>query len=438
MIHSKGFQKFTCFVLFLLIIKLNSTWSFNVPKSPSTSTPISLLFEKNDDVVMEKNRQIDTKNDSNGDHEIVLMNHNDMSRRNFIHNTIGVSTAIMLSLSMKPSAVNAEGSLSSTTNTVSTTVASTPTSSSTTPTFEEIFSKASKRALSGGKAGASASIVQVLSLMWLRTSMNYQYRYGGTLSSSLDTLYKEGGIPRLYQGLPFALIQGPLTRFGDTAANVGILALLDSMIWAEGMPLPLKTLCGSIAAGCWRIFLMPIDTSKTVMQVEGKEGLNNLYEQVQQNGPSPLYRGAIASAAATAIGHFPWFLTYNYLNEVLPIMEGNGGEKDSMIIFMILARSAFLGLAASCVSDCCSNSLRVIKTTKQTAGLDPLVEGDNEESKHNKDGSEISYVEAVQIILEKDGWAGLFGRGLQTRLLTNAIQGAVFSVLWRYFQEIGK
>ena len=88
MIHSKGFQKFTCFVLFLLIIKLNSTWSFNVPKSPSTSTPISLLFEKNDDVVMEKNRQIDTKNDSNGDHEIVLMKHNDMSRRNCIHNTI--------------------------------------------------------------------------------------------------------------------------------------------------------------------------------------------------------------------------------------------------------------------------------------------------------------------------------------------------------------
>ena len=455
MIHSKGFQKFTCFVLFLLIIKLNSTWSFNVPKSPSTSTPISLLFEKNDNVVMEKNRQIDTNNsssDSIDDQELVSMKHsNDMSRRNFIHNTIGVSTAIMLSLSMKPGAVNAEGSLSSftadtttttsNTNTVSTMVASssTSTSSTTTPTFEEILSKASKRALSGGKAGASASIVQVLSLMWLRTSMNYQYRYGGTLSSSLDTLYKEGGIPRLYQGLPFALIQGPLTRFGDTAANVGILALLDSMIWAEGMPLPLKTLCGSIAAGCWRIFLMPIDTSKTVMQVEGKEGLNNLYEQVQQNGPSPLYRGAIASAAATAVGHFPWFLTYNYLNEVLPIMEGNGGEKNSMIIFMTLARSAFLGLAASCVSDCCSNSLRVIKTTKQTAGLDPLVEGDNEEPKqHNKDGSEISYVEAVQIILEKDGWAGLFGRGLQTRLLTNAIQGAVFSVLWRYFQEIGK
>lgn len=327
----------------------------------------------------------------------------------------------------------------------------------TTPlTFEQVMAKASKKALSGGKAGASASIVQVLSLMWLRTSMNYQYRYGGSLSTSLDTLYKEGGVPRLYQGLPFALVQGPLTRFGDTAANVGILVLLDSLAFTEGMPLPLRTLCASITAGAWRIFLMPIDTSKTVMQVEGKEGLTNLYDTVKENGPGPLYRGAFASAAATTVGHFPWFLTYNYLNEVLPLVEGNA-EKDSMIIFLNLARSAFLGLAASCVSDCCSNSLRVIKTTKQTATLDSIEEiglnastsanvkgtsanvkgsskGENEETKKD---SEISYSDAVKLILETDGWVGLFGRGLKTRLLTNAIQGAAFSVLWRYFQQVG-
>lgn len=42
-----------------------------------------------------------------------------------------------------------------------------------------ILQKAWRKALGGGKAGASASVVQVLSLMWLRTSMNYQYRYGG-------------------------------------------------------------------------------------------------------------------------------------------------------------------------------------------------------------------------------------------------------------------
>ena len=358
-----------------------------------------------------------------------------LNRRSFLASTALLSSSVLL---LEPA--NADESLSSlstlTSSTTAVATSTTTTSTSTPPTFKEVMAKASKRAISGGKAGASASIVQVLSLMWLRTSMNYQYRYGGTLNSSLETLYKEGGIPRLYQGLPFALVQGPMTRFGDTAANVGILVLLDSVAWAQGMPLPLKTLCGSVAAGTWRIFLMPIDTSKTVMQVEGKEGLASLYDKVKESGPGPLYRGAFASAAATAVGHFPWFLTYNYLNEILPLIEGNG-EKDSMLIFMKLGRSAFLGLVASCVSDCCSNSLRVIKTTKQTAGLNEVNAIKESDVVEVEVSGEISYIDAVKIILEKDGWAGLFGRGLQTRLLTNAIQGAAFSVLWRYFQEAG-
>ena len=80
--------------------------------------------------------------------------------------------------------------------------------------------------------------------------MNYQYRYGGDLGSSLKTLWAEGAIQRLYQGLPFALVQGPLTRFGDTAANVGILSLLDGLEATSGLPLP----AGSAAAGAFRIF----------------------------------------------------------------------------------------------------------------------------------------------------------------------------------------
>jgi len=279
-----------------------------------------------------------------------------------------------------------------------------------------IFNKAAKRALGGGKAGAAAAVVQVLTLMWLRTAMNYQYRYGGTLGSSLKELYDDGGVPRLYQGLPFAIVQGPLTRFGDTAANVGILALLESIPETASLPLPLKTLAGSLTAGAWRICLMPIDTSKTAMQVEGADGLEKLKQQVIDVGPSPLYQGALASAAATAAGHFPWYLTYNFLNDYLPVIS----KQDDLLLFLV--RSAVLGLVSSSVSDTVSNSLRVIKTTKQTAGL-----GDGE-------GKEITYREALALVLETDGIVGLFGRGLQTRLLTNAIQGAVFSVLWKYFQ----
>lgn len=81
---------------------------------------------------------------------------------------------------------------------------------------------------------------------------------------------------------------------------------------------------------------------------------------------------------------------------------------------------------ASRISDCCSNSLRVLKTKKQTAG-----------GSDGGEGGEISYKEAVDSILGQNGWAGLFGRGLQTRLLTNAIKCVMASILWRYFQQTG-
>ena len=285
--------------------------------------------------------------------------------------------------------------------------------------WQGIVKKASKKALGGGKAGAAAAVVQVCSLMWLRTAMNYQYRYGGNLTTSLNTLWAEGGIARLYQGLGFALVQGPATRFFDTASNVGILALLESFPETASLPLPLKTAVGSVTAGLGRIILLPIDTSKTAMQVEGAEGLERLWTKVSEVGPGPLYQGALASAAATAAGHFPWFLTYNALNTNLPSVPSDD-------LLLSLARNAFIGLSASCVSDCVSNSLRVLKTTKQTAGLSK--EGESKE---------LSYGEALALILEEDGVVGLLSRGLQTRLLTNMIQGAVFSVLWKYFQTLG-
>ncbi len=293
--------------------------------------------------------------------------------------------------------------------------------------WNAVIQKASKKALGGGKAGDLAVVVQVLSLMWLQTSMNYQYRYGGNLGSSLKTLWEEGGIPRLYQGLPFALVQGPLIRFGDTAANVGILVLLESVPETQSLPLALKTAIRSISVGLWRIIMMPIDASKTAMQVEGADGLKNLWGLAAAEGPAPLYQGAVVQAAATAVGHFPWFLTYNFLNDVLPQVSATDD------LLLLLARSAFLGFSASCVSGVSSNSLRVIKTTKQTTRLGKKDEESSlEEQEKSKD---ISYDEIVKLIIEKDGLAGLFGRGLQTRLLTNSIQDAAFSVLWRDFQQ---
>ena len=44
---------------------------------------------------------------------------------------------------------------------------------------ENILQKSFNRAFRGGTAGATAMVLQVGSLMWLRTTMNYQYRHGG-------------------------------------------------------------------------------------------------------------------------------------------------------------------------------------------------------------------------------------------------------------------
>lgn len=64
-------------------------------------------------------------------------------------------------------------------------------------------------------------------------------------------------------------------------------------------------------------------------------------------------------------------------------------------------RNAFMGFVSSVVSDTISNSVRVIKTTKQT---------------HQE---HITYPQAVKEVVAKDGVVGLFGRGLQTRIITN-------------------
>jgi hypothetical protein len=123
------------------------------------------------------------------------------------------------------------------------------------------------------------------------------------------------------------------------------------------------------------------------------------------------------------------FLTYNYVDGLLPTVLASDD------LLLSLARSALLGICASSVSDITSNSLRVIKTTKQTARLgDVNVNGvEGNDSTSTKDDK--TYQEIVQMIIEKDGLRGLFGRGLQTRLLNNCIQGAIFSVLFKYFQQ---
>merc|ERR1712087_1013239 len=249
--------------------------------------------------------------------------------------------------------------------------------------------------------------VNVGTLMWMRTTVNFQYRYGMTTIEALKHLYQEGGVRRFYRGVGPALFQGPLSRFGDTAANAGMLALWDSFPQTSSLPASVKTVSASAAAAGFRVFLMPIDACKTILQVEGADGLTKLRAKMQKGGPLVLYHGAVGAMTATFVGHYPWFYTYNFLNAQLPQYD----RKRELAKY--LGRNAVIGFCASAISDTVSNSVRVIKTTTQTSTVP------------------IGYAQALKMVIEKDGISGLLFRGLVTKIISNGCQGLFFSVLWR-------
>jgi hypothetical protein len=266
-----------------------------------------------------------------------------------------------------------------------------------------ILAKASKRALGGGLPGFCAMIIQVVTLMWMRTLVNYQYSRGGSFGAAFNKLYAEGGIPRFYNGFWAAIIVGPLSRFGDTAANEGILALCEGVL-----PTAISTIIASAGAACWRIMTQPVQNVKTLMQVEGAAGLGIMLTKVGAGGAGVLWEGALGTMSATWLGHYPWFLTYNQLNAIVP---------DSYTGMAKLGRNASIGFCASFVSDCVSNGIRVITTAKQTAAVS------------------VGYMATAKGIIATDGLWGLLGRGLGTKIVSNGLSAMLFSVLWRYLQQ---
>merc|ERR1712150_25923 len=135
-------------------------------------------------------------------------------------------------------------------------------------------------------------------------------------------------------------------------------------------------------------------------------------EKVRKGGPLVLWSGWEGNYVANVIGNYPWFATMNVLQKNIGVPEGNLAK---------LVRSAFIGAIASSVSDVVSNGIRVIKTKKQT----------------HEDAS-VGYVSAAKEVIEKDGVYGIFFRGLETRIYTNVLQGAFFTVLWKYLAGSGR
>lgn len=267
-----------------------------------------------------------------------------------------------------------------------------------------ILMVAMRKAWKSGSAGFLAGTMQVIAFMWLRTTMNYQVKFGTKFAETLKILWKEGGVARLYRGLlPWAIFQAPLSRFGDVAANELVVSVMGALFPA--IPVSISTFGASMAGAVWRILITPIDTFKTTLQTDGNKGWDLLMKKIKAGGPQVLWQGWEGNYLANVVGNYPWFAVMNFLSKNVPVPNGNVAK---------LVRSAFLGAVSSSVADVISNSIRVVKTKKQTASE-----------------ASTSYAMCAKEVIDKDGLAGLFFRGLETRILTNVLQGAFFTVLWK-------
>jgi hypothetical protein len=81
--------------------------------------------------------------------------------------------------------------------------------------------------------------------------------------------------------------------------------------------------------------------SLTHTQVQGSKALPQLAARLRREGIPSLYQGAVIQAVATAAGHWPYFLIFNYLSSIIPVPPS--GE-----IFPRLGRNAFLGNFVVC------------------------------------------------------------------------------------------
>lgn len=263
-----------------------------------------------------------------------------------------------------------------------------------------------KHAVTGGIAGMIAGGIQVICLMWMRTVMNYQYFHGGTLWEAMKTMWAEGGLPRFYRGLSFALLQVPIARFGDTFAQTMVFLIFGSP-GKEVHGIIAGAVVATIGALC-RLMISPLDTMKLNAQVHGGSAMKVMTSRIREGGICELWSGSFAMFAVIWIGSFPWWATYNLVMQYWA----------ASTVWQIYIRNGAAGILASMASDLSSNALRVLKVKRQAAS-------------HAASGAE-GYINDIKEVIAKDGLYGMFFRGLGTKMIAGAIQGAFFAVFWNW------
>lgn len=246
--------------------------------------------------------------------------------------------------------------------------------------------------------------------MWLHTVTNYQYAQGGTLRSTLRTLYGQGGVGRLYRGLVPTIVLSSLVRFGDIATNAGTLAVFREWETQSGkqVALPIQTAAASMLAALWRVCLTPLEVLKTNLMVSGPLGYSNLQSKLKTDGMRVAYYGSFAGFGLAWAAHYPWFVVFNHLQSFVPNTDKP---------FLRTIRNGLIGFSASSIAACTSNWIRVLKTLKQS---NPDVH---------------TYRDAVRIVLLKDGARGIFTRGLGTRIILQGLQGGTFTIIWKTVED---
>ena len=100
-----------------------------------------------------------------------------------------------------------------------------------------------------------------------------------------------------------------------------------------------------------------------------------------------------------------------------PVVHHSPSSSHGSVSGFTVARTAFIGFSASAVSEVVSNWCRLAKVVKQTSP------------------SRVSYREALDRVIQQDGWWGVMFRGLKTRILAHGLQGVVFAVFWRGLED---
>jgi len=163
-----------------------------------------------------------------------------------------------------------------------------------------------------------------------------------------------------------------------------------------GLPTGIRTLLASAVAALWRVIILPLDTAKTMMAVGGPGSLGSLQLRIQDDGLGTLWTGAMWVAIAAIGGHFPWFVTFNYLSEKIP--ESRSRCNKNM-------RRALIGFCSAVVATLCTNPFHNYKVQSQFAGT-------------------------------SDFGSSSVTAGFQLRIFTALLSSILFTVMWQEIQEL--